>query len=1356
MAISNKKNSHPGSYVRENIIPAGMSVKEAAKRLGIGRPALSNFLNGKSSLSPEMALRLEKAFGADRKQLIDMQSAYDMQEQHTCANEVSVRAFVPTFLTIKARQIEDWANSHIEARTHFAILLRKLVNSTGNDLRNVDFPGYDNAQRSGNDGFVEAGAATPWVPEGISYWEFGTDRSPMTKAEHDYNNRLTSVDSIERAKSTFVFVTTRNWPGKTTWEKQKKKAGDWKNVRAFDASDLEQWLEQSVPAQVWLAEQLSPITNGYETLEQAWQRWTKASDPQMVPEIFASSIATYRDAFKAWLEKPSDKPFVVAADSQDEALAFLACLFDDEKLRQYKDLSAIFTSSATLKTLIASSVPFIPIVYSEDAERELSDAYRRLHCIIFRPRNAVDKDADIKLDLLGYDAFNKALTVMEIKKDDIERLARESGYSPTILRRRLSRNAAIRTPIWAGDSKIAKNIVPLALIGTWHTDSKADREIISYVADRKYEALEDDVAHLLRYDDSPVWSVGRYRGVVSKIDALFAIARMITLEDLERFFTAVEYVLSESDPALDLPEEDRWTAALYGKERDHSSALRNGVCETLVILSVHGNNLLQSRLGSDCEGRVTALIRKLLTPLTIEKLLSHDHNLPRYAEAAPDEFLRIIEEDLRNDNPIVFGLLKPVERGTLWASPLRTGLLWALECLAWKPQNLPRVAIILAKLCKSKIDDNWINKPNHSLNAIFRSWMPQTAASIDQRVKVLKRLTERYPDIGWEICVEQIKPDLQIGEYNYKPHWRSDASGAGQPVTHKEMYDFCREVLDILINWRSHDENTLSNLVESLQGMPEKDQTKVWDLIDEWTKKAGDTAKATLRECIRKFAFTRRGHRRKLIEVTRNRAHSAYDLLRPNDPVIRHTWLFENHWVQESADEIEEKNFDYQKREKQIDGLRREAINEIWSLCGFEGIKELFKDSNAPFIIGRYVTSCVIDFKTRIDFIHRCLLLDGEFRNKAELCLHGFLFSIEDDSRAELMRAAAKDLSEENMIKLFICAPFQTSTWRFLDNYDEKFQIGYWKNVSPSLIRPTPVELTEMIDRLLEAKRPRAAFFAVHMDFKDIETSHLKRLLHDVATVNNEPKNLFRLEPYYISEALDSLDNRASVTRDEMADLELLYIRALDHSKHGIPNLESQIAKSPALFVQAVALAYKRSDKGEDPPGWRIEDPKQRSAIASKAYHLLNNIKKIPGTNENGRIDAEFLCAWITEVRRLCHEYARGDIGDQCLGQLLAKSPIGENGIWPCEAVCKTMESIASSEIGIGFSVGARNSRGAHWRGEGGEQERELAVQYRTWADRLHFDYPYMGGVLEDIAASYEHEAVWQDSESKIRKRLRY
>jgi hypothetical protein len=63
---------------------------------------------------------------------------------------------------------------------------------------------------------------------------------------------------------------------------------------------------------------------------------------------------------------------------------------------------------------------------------------------------------------------------------------------------------------------------------------------------------------------------------------------------------------------------------------------------------------------------------------------------------------------------------------------------------------------------------------------------------------------------------------------------------------------------------------------------------------------------------------------------------------------------------------------------------------------------------------------------------------------------------------------------------------------------------------------------------------------------------------------------------------------------------------------------------------------------------------------------------------------------------------------------------------------------------------------GAYFRGEGGEQERELAAKYRARAERLHFDYPYVGGGLEEIAASYDHEAGWQDSEAKITKRLRF
>jgi addiction module HigA family antidote len=1331
-----------------------MSVKEAAQRLGIGRPALSNFLNGKAALSPEMAVRLEKAFGADRQRLLNIQAAFDQQEQRASERAVAVRAFVPSFLTIKARQIEHWAETQIEARDLLAVLLRKLVHSTASALRDVDFPGYDNAQRKGSDGFVDADAATPWVPAGRSYWEFGTDQKPAGKAEKDYRARVASVDAAERASSTFVFVTPRNWPGRNEWESRKNQAGEWKAVRAFDASDLEQWLEQSVPAQIWLAEQLAMPVRGYETLEHAWRRWTSATKLPLTPEIFAPSLAAHRNAFKSWLEKPSDRPFVLAADSRDEALAFLACMFEDSELRDFRDNGAVFTSPETLRMLVASSIPFIPIVLTEEMERELGDAHQRLHCITFRSRNAVDTKADIALDLLGYDAFRKALQSMGVDESEVDRLATESGRSPTILRRRLSTNAAIKTPVWAGNDDTAKALVPMTLIGAWHTEPEADRKIVSRVADQEYEVIEDAIARLLSFDDSPVWSVGRYRGVASKIDALFAIARMVTSADLDRFFKAAEYVLSESDPALELPEGDRWAAALYGKKRDHSDALREGVCETLVLLSVHGNSLFKSRLGIDVNSRVAPLVSNLLTPLTLERLLSNDRNLPRYAEAAPEKFLSIIEEDLRTQEPVVLGLLKPVEHGTLWGSPRRAGLLWALECLAWKPENLLRVTRILARLSQLKIDDNWMNKPEASLETIFQSRMPQTAASLEQRIKGLEMLGKDYPDVAWRIAREQITPGLNFGHESNRPKWRSDCSGAGLGVTDEEADEFSKRAFDLMITWQAHDESTLGDLVESLQGKTEEDQTAVWDLIGQWAGTSEETAKAALRERIRRFALTQRGHRRKLGEVTRDRAREAYESLRPRDPVLRHGWLFADQWVQESVDELEDESFDHQKRDERIAQLRDEAIAEILTERGFEGVCQLLAGSGSAETVGRHAARSITAEENRVAFIRHCLSWEDDAPSKEAQCLRGFLGSIEAADRSSIIRAAANELLSAEKERLLLCAPFQSETWRLVDESGEDIRSAYWEEVSPSWQKHTSSELTELLDRLLDARRPRAAFYAVRMDFKDIETSRLKRLMRDIATVNAEPAAHFGLDAYHVSAALDSLDGRPGVTRDEMAHLELLFLGALRHEKHGIPNLESQIAESPAMFFHAVALAFKRKDHGEDPPELRIEDPEQRSAAATNAHRLLKQIKRVPGTKERGQIDSAHLSAWVAEVRRLCREHDRAVIGDQFLGQLLAKAPAGKDGMWPCEAVCQVIEEVASPDIATGFQLGVHNSRGAHFRSRGGDQERELAASYRARAERLHFDHPFVGAVLEDIASSYEREGDWHDSRAKVEERL--
>lgn len=88
------KPPHPGVFLREEIIePHDLSVTQAAKILGVTRPALSKLLNARASLSPEMALRFEKAFGLKIDTLLRMQTSYDIAQVRKTANKLKVRCY---------------------------------------------------------------------------------------------------------------------------------------------------------------------------------------------------------------------------------------------------------------------------------------------------------------------------------------------------------------------------------------------------------------------------------------------------------------------------------------------------------------------------------------------------------------------------------------------------------------------------------------------------------------------------------------------------------------------------------------------------------------------------------------------------------------------------------------------------------------------------------------------------------------------------------------------------------------------------------------------------------------------------------------------------------------------------------------------------------------------------------------------------------------------------------------------------------------------------------------------------------------------------------------------------------------
>ena len=292
---------HPGKYIRENVIPDNISVTKAAEILGVGRPALSNLLNENAALSSEMAKRLELAFGVDAAELMKLQSEFQVK-QHSAGrgNLPKATKFVPPFLMVKANDIQSWAETH-SSRHELAVLLRKLVHSTCRDLVSADFPGNDDSQRRGWDGSMLTNEGNPWIPLGKSYWEFGTGKEVKKKADRDYRNRTKTTAPQERSESTFVFVTPRRWAEKDSWLSKKRAEGNWLDVMACDASDLEQWLEQSIAAQAWFDTAWGKNYEGVSSLERCWKEWCADCKPRFTMDVFEEPYSSFGEDLSEYL-----------------------------------------------------------------------------------------------------------------------------------------------------------------------------------------------------------------------------------------------------------------------------------------------------------------------------------------------------------------------------------------------------------------------------------------------------------------------------------------------------------------------------------------------------------------------------------------------------------------------------------------------------------------------------------------------------------------------------------------------------------------------------------------------------------------------------------------------------------------------------------------------------------------------------------------------------------------------------------------------------------------------------------------------------------------------------------------------
>lgn len=1335
--------------MREEVLPEGMTITAAAKLLKIGRPALSKVLNGNASLSPRLATSIQAAFGFSAEVLLRMQADYDAGSGAAVMYQDTVGAYVPPYLEIGHKAIEVWG-SGIDARAKLPVLVRTLVHSTGKGLTHVDFPGNDASQSPGWDGLVEANVATAWVPLGRSGWELGCEKNPRQKATDDYKKRTSCTDHSERQGSAFMFVTPQRWQGKDSWVEERRAEKQWGDVRAYDASDLEQWLAQSISGQLWFADATDQRTNGLKSLVQCWHCWQANSKFPLGPCLFDGAISRSRNAVERWLRGGADTKLSIAADSNGEALAFLYALFESNQTPDSEgEKVVVFEQPELLPRLLQPGADLIPVITSRELERDLTPHLAHCKPIIIRNSQPPNVDHDIVLEPLDYGAFRSALESLGWEHDHIERYRRECGGSLTVLRRRLSPLSAVQSPDWATRPDLTRLMAPIALAGSWDHNSEFDRLVLSSLAgDRLSETIENDMGNLLLYPDAPVWRIGSHRGVRSRIDALFAVSSAITNDLLRRYFDEAAAVLSEDDPALSLPDEQRWQAGLYNLKRECSNALRLGMAETLVLLSVYHDELFRDRTEIDLPDEIDQLIRRLLNPFAAKTLESQSDYLPAYAEAAPETFLDLIEKDLdRGAKSEVLRLLRPIESDM--APCPRQGLLDALETLAWSGKTLARTVDVLAKLALHQHADQWASTPESCLGAIFRSWLPQTSVGIEGRIQVFERLMDLAPEVAWRLCRDQLKPGMRSGEFSVKPRWRKDGDGYGQGAKEEDEERFELLCCEHLLTRADYSKEELGDLVWLIRWIPSSENARVWQLIDRWKNNAPEEDRAWLRDRIRfEWLRSRPARFRKHPKEPENmdRAQSTYELLAPKDPALKFRWLFcDDQWLDEH-DVPQEVILGCKRPGESAESI---AVAEVYSQAGIDGILRLASSVNCQRLLGMNVQSLGLGITELSELIRSAI--EGELCGTCDGLVQALLVDLDSIHRSAVYSCLKNCLSAERFGHVLRLAPFGRPTWKIVQELGDECAREYWQSVNPQSMRMDSSECNEAVRRFIGAERPMDALRLAARSLELFDAKGLYRVLESVASSAGRDRGRRFWDEgaiEYIGRVIAKVRGSQQISERQMASIELLLFDALENYGY-TPALDAVLRQDPRLYAELVDRASRiGEDEQVHAPCTREDLP----AVANNhiAWLVLKTKRFLPGASEQESVLTENLLDWVRQVQKLCEVRGRRTEGDYWIGRLLSASDTGDDGIRPCEAVRDVLEEISNENVHSGFRTGILGSGGYRASSLRGIEEQESEAQYLSWSEALQYSHPRVSSLLLQVAKEYRVTAKGFGQDAKL------
>ncbi|MFO0355748.1 MAG: hypothetical protein ACK50A_02250 [Sphingobacteriaceae bacterium] len=1255
--------------------------------------------------------------------------------------------------------LQRWAPTFY-AKGDFPLLISELTRATAPRNAFIQFPSGSSVYIKGWDGIVRCEEGTEFIPKGTSLWEFGTSEDNEAKAQKDYDKRTANPEGENPLTSTFIFATPTVFANKDVWCAARIKEAKWADVRVYDARNIEDWLSLSPVVTTKFAKQIGLKYNGVFLTEVFWEEWTTGPNRlKLHPSCVTAGREKQSQELLKYLLSNPDNILAVRAPSKDEAIAFIiasALQFLQDHQDYFFSKSLIAETADDFRLARENKTGLNIISKMEERGSILHTGISKGHHVLvpLGPYDEYSSQDIITLPTLEKKLLESGLVKMGIQEEEASNYARESGGNLTILKRLLKFEYKID---WLKKDNI-REVIPAMLLGRWDENKQGDVEILENLSGEKYSEYITKIIKWRDSDTSIFLQIGSTWRLTSPMDSWTNLCSLLIKDDFEKLRNNFLTVLSNSNPALDVEPEQRYMASILGKESTYSTWAREGLTQSLILIGLYGKNLKISAIDSP-QGWVDGIIRELLSTTEGKLWASLNYEMPLIAEASPTSFMEGVEISLsKKESPILEMFAQ--EASIISSTSRHTGLLWALEELAWVPDYLPRASLILARLSAIDPGGNLSNRPINSLTELFKPWHCQTLASFEERIDVLKLIAKKEKEVAW-ILLNRLLPKggNEVGHNSYKMRWRMFGQSFLKSYTYQEIYATHSAVVDIVLSIFDFTEKQLAEIIRNSTYLSFNDGSKVLDFVKKNYDKVTPVTHEpwnTLREILH-FQHSYPDSEISLPKEVLERYTNLYYEKEPKDTFAKLSWLFDEHWPRfpEGYDHNKtpsEQQYDY------INKRRIEAVTELYSKYGIEKIKEISFLVKGPSWYGDALAHILTKEE---DIVSVCEFLNPEKKNLN--FISGFLFrkgvlnGIEYLLNLYRQLLITQKFANNTLANLFIPVNPSMSLWKAIESIsNEEIENEYWLRINPNFHNLSIEEKTYGINKLTEHKRYYAAIQSCLYSLKDIETGKIIELLEKLAIEKTDEN--FNINGHEIGLMFEELDKRKDISTHTLLNLELYYVNIL--ASYGTLRepklLHEELAKNPDLFIDLLTWLYRPKDEKLLELERESLTEEQINNRAKRSFELLNSWKKIPGTNERNKLDENILRAWITKAREKAKERSRLEVADMNIGKILALYPEGDKD-WPVEIIYSIIEEINTEEIKRNFSAELFNKRGSSTRMpyDGGNIERAHSKYFTGLAERIKNKFPIVSTIFINLAKGYEEDAKRMDERAE-RDKLDY